>query len=64
MEQLANKNIRGYNCFDDGIRRVDFILVFNKPNNANKAEDNYAAEARRVFEVQLIININILNRNY
>lgn len=43
---------RGSFYFEDGRRRVDFILVF-KNKNDNKIEDLMSSESRRVFESNL-----------
>lgn len=55
LEPIQSDRNKG-SYFDDGKRRVDFILVFYKYNN--KVEDSVASEARRVFEVILFFNFN------
>jgi len=50
LERIHNSKSRGNHYFDDGKRKVDYVLVYNKPNNI-KSEDHSSIDARNVFEV-------------
>ncbi len=57
LERIRNSKSRGNHYFDDGKRRVDYVLVYNKPNNI-KSEDHSAIDARNVFEVNEYFFLN------
>lgn len=51
MERMKNKNTLLSHYFEDGKRRVDYVIVFNKPSNNSKGEDHLHLEQRSIFEV-------------
>ena len=52
VERLKNKTSLMSNYFEDGKRRVDYVIVFNKPTNTNlKSDAMIHYEQRSIFEV-------------
>lgn len=53
MERMKNKSTLLSHYFEDGKRRVDYVMVFTKPsNNVNmKSEELMQLEQREIFEV-------------
>ena len=60
MERLRKsmKSQRGNHFFEDGKRRVDYVLVFMKGNQIKTNDESLAAKARAVFEVNVIQIVN------
>ncbi|KAJ6217834.1 hypothetical protein RDWZM_008991 [Blomia tropicalis] len=54
VERLKNKTSLMSNYFEDGKRRVDYVIVFNKPTNTNlKSDAMIHYEQRSIFENNL-----------
>ena len=60
MERLRkNLKSRGNHFFNDGKRRVDYVLVHMKGNQIKTNDESAAAQARSIFEVT-VFQINYL----
>lgn len=52
MERMKNKSTLLSHYFEDGKRKVDYILVYHKVTNVNpKSEESQLIEERTIFEV-------------